>query len=62
VTLIEKYLPVFQFVESHQLLVDDAPVDLLDAVTLPATIDNPWVSSFIRLRELPGRFLSAFDP
>ena len=28
-------------------------------MTVPATIDDPWVSSFIRLRELPGRSLSA---
>lgn len=59
-TLIERYLPVFQFVERHRLLVTAAPEDLLDAVTLADTIDDPWVRRFIRLRELPGRLFPAW--
>jgi hypothetical protein len=39
--LIDKYLPVFQFIERHRLLVTAAPADLLDAVTLAGTIDDP---------------------
>jgi hypothetical protein len=58
-TLIARYLPAFQFVERHRLRVSAAPADLLDAVTLPDTIDDPWVSRFIRTRELPGRLLAA---
>jgi len=57
--LIEKYLPVFHFIERHRLLVTAAPVDLLDAVTLAGTIDDPWVSRAVRIRELPGRLLAA---
>jgi hypothetical protein len=57
--LIDKYLPVFQFNERHQLLVDAVPAGLLDAVTLSDTSDDPWVRTFIRLRELPDRFLGA---
>jgi hypothetical protein len=57
--LIEKYLPVFQFIERHRLLVTAPPADLLDAVTLAGTIDDPWVSRAIRIRELPGRLLAA---
>jgi hypothetical protein len=52
----------FQFVERHRLRVSAAPADLLDAVTLPDTIDDPWVSRFIRIRELPGRLLTALRP
>jgi hypothetical protein len=58
--LIDRYLPIFQFIERHELLVKATPKDLLDAVTLAETIDDPWVRSFIKLRELPGRWLGAF--
>jgi hypothetical protein len=58
--LIDKYLPRFQFIERHELLVKGKPKDLLDAVTLADTVDDPWVRSFIKLRELPGRLLGAF--
>jgi hypothetical protein len=40
-TLVDRYLPVFQFVERHRLLVTAARVDLLDSVTLADTIDDP---------------------
>jgi hypothetical protein len=53
--LIAEYPPVFQFVERHRLLVTAAPADLLDVVTLEGTVEDPWVSRAIRLRELPGR-------
>jgi hypothetical protein len=56
-TLIDKYLPAFQFSERHQLLVENPAACLLDAVTLAGTIDDPWVRIFIWLRELPGRFI-----
>jgi hypothetical protein len=58
-TLIEHFLPVYQFREHHQLAVSASPAHLLDAVTLPGTMDDPWVKAFIRLRELPGRVLGA---
>jgi hypothetical protein len=59
VTLIDAYLPAYQFREFHQLLVDAAPADLLDAIDLPGIVDDPWVQWFIQLREIPGRLLSA---
>jgi hypothetical protein len=37
------------------LLAAASPAALLDAVTRPGTIDDPWVKAFIKLRELPGR-------
>jgi hypothetical protein len=58
-TLLETYIPVFQFREFHQLSVNAAPADLLDAVSFPGIMEDPWVKGFIRLRELPGRLLSA---
>jgi hypothetical protein len=58
-TLLDTYLPVYQFREFHQVSVQTAPVDLLDAVNLPGILDDPWVKRFIRLRETSGRLLSA---
>jgi hypothetical protein len=58
-TLLETYVPVFQFREFHQLSVEAAPADLLDAVSRPGIMQDPWVTGFIRLREMPGRLLSA---
>jgi hypothetical protein len=58
-TLIERFLPVYQFREHHRLAATAAPADLLDAVTRPGTMGDPWVRTFIRLRELPGRILGA---
>jgi len=58
-TLLETYLPVFQFREFHQVSVEAAPADLLDAVNLPGVLDDPWVKRIIKLRETPGRLLSA---
>jgi hypothetical protein len=58
-TLIDRFLPVYQFRERHRLLAAAAPAHLLDAVTQPGMIDDPWVKIFIRLRELPGRVLAA---
>jgi hypothetical protein len=50
-TLLETYIPVFQFREFHELLVQAAPADLLDAVSLPGIMEDPWVKGFIRPRE-----------
>ena len=58
-TLLDTYLPVYQFREFHQVSVQTAPADLLDAVNLPGILDDPWVKRFIRLRGTPGRLLSA---
>ena len=57
-TLLETYLPVFQFREFHQVSVEAAPADLLGAVNLPGVLDDPWVKRFIKLRETPGRLLA----
>jgi hypothetical protein len=57
-TLIDKFLPAYQFSECHELLVDAAPADLLDALNLPGIVDDPWVQRSIQLREAPVRLLS----
>lgn len=56
-TLIDRFLPVYQFQERHQLLVDAAPAALLDAASSPDVVDDPWARSFIRLREFPDRLV-----
>jgi hypothetical protein len=57
-TLIDAHLPVYQFSDLHQLLINAAPGDLLDAVNTPGIVDDPWVQWFIRLREAPRRLVS----
>ena len=57
--LIDKYLPVYQFSERHQLLVAATPAALLDAAARPGTSDDPWAHRFIQLRELPDRLMGA---
>lgn len=56
-TLIDRYLPAYQFQERHQLLVGASPAALLDAASSPAVVDDPWARSFIRLREFPDRLM-----
>ena len=58
-SLIDQFLPRFQFHEIHQLLTRADPAALLDAALLPGTSDDPWVRRFIQLRELPDRLLGA---
>lgn len=58
-TLIDRYLPEFQFSERHQLLANQSPTALLDAVMVPGTTEDPWIHTFIRLRELPNRLWGA---
>jgi len=56
--LIDHYVPVWQFAERHEILVDIAPALLLDVATRPSVTDDPWMRLFIRLREFPARLLS----
>lgn len=56
--LINHYVPVCQFRERHDMLVDASPAMLLDAVSEPGITDDPWMRTFIRMREFPERFLS----
>ena len=56
-SLIETFLPTYQFQERHALVVDSPPAALLDSVLLPGATEDPWAKQFIRLRELPDRLL-----
>ncbi|KAF0812995.1 hypothetical protein IGB42_02391 [Andreprevotia sp. IGB-42] len=56
-SLIDTYLPVFQFRERHSLPVDAPPAALMDAVMQPEITDDPWMQRFIKLREWPSRAL-----
>jgi hypothetical protein len=58
-TLIDRYIPIFQFKEEHGIFVNVAPGMLLDASMRPETMDDPWVRTFIRLREFPDRLAGA---
>lgn len=58
-SLLDARLPQYQFVEQHQCRVS------ADALSLRAALDrlpqwqDPWVSRFIYLRELPGRLAAS---
>lgn len=56
-SLIDQFLPTYQFRERHALVTDAPAAALLDAVSLPSAMDDPWTRQFIRLRELPDRVL-----
>lgn len=54
-TLIDQFLPHYQFCEKHQLPTNAEPAALLDAALRPEISDDPWARRFIQLRELPDR-------
>lgn len=58
-SLIDHYLPSFQFCEKHQLLTTAPAAALLDAALLPQVTDDPWMRRFVQLRELPDRLRGA---
>lgn len=59
-TLIDYYVPVYQFQERHEVFVDAIPSVLLDAVTHPAVAIDPWTRTFINMREFPSRLMDKF--
>lgn len=56
-TLINQYVPAYQFKERHEMYVDAPPSILLDMVTLPGVATDPWMHKFIGIREFPARVL-----
>ena len=58
-SLIDQFLPRFQFHEKHQLLTRADPAAMLDAALRPEVSDDPWTRRFIQLRELPDRVWGA---
>ena len=59
-TLLSYYLPFYQFKERHEVFVGAAPSVLLNVVTHPGVATDPWIRTFIDVRELPGRLLGKF--
>jgi hypothetical protein len=57
-SLLDQYLPVYQFAERHSVLLNGSPGTILDAVqAYDPSRDRPS-RLFTALRELPGRWLA----
>ncbi len=56
-TLIDQVLPRYQFVERHEITTHATAKALLDAITIPGTVDDPWARRFILIREIPARLM-----
>lgn len=56
--LINHYMPISQFKERHEIFVDVPPSILLDVVTQPGVTADPWMRTFIQVREFPERLFS----
>ncbi|WP_293766120.1 hypothetical protein [uncultured Aquitalea sp.] len=54
-SLITRFLPVYQFAETHTRYIPAAPAAVLDAVSRPEVVDDPVARLLIALRELPNR-------
>lgn len=54
-SLLHTLLPQYQFAERHQRRVAASPAALMQALAQLPQWQDPWVSRFIALRELPGR-------
>jgi len=57
-SLIDRYLPHYQFVERHALRVRATPAALLDRAADPAVHEDPFIARCIALREAPARLLA----
>jgi hypothetical protein len=58
-SLIDRYLPVYQFAERHSILVSGPAGAILDAiVSYDLASADRWTHRFMALRELPGRWLA----
>lgn len=57
-SLLDKYLPVYQFAERHDVLINSSPGTVLDAVQAYDSSSDRIVLLLTKLRELPGRLLT----
>jgi hypothetical protein len=57
-SLLDKYLPVYQFSERHSIVVDGAAGAVLDAVQAYDPAADPVSRRLTVLRELPGRLMT----
>lgn len=56
--LMNRYLPRYQFAETHSLHVPASPARVLDVAARPEITDDPVARSLIAMRELPNRLAS----
>lgn len=54
-TLIDRYLPDYQFAEEHSRFIPAPAARLLDVVGRPEVVDDPVARRLIALREAPNR-------
>jgi hypothetical protein len=57
-SLLDRYLPVYQFAERHDILVNGSPRAILDAIQTYDRSSDRSVRLITALRELPGRWLT----
>jgi hypothetical protein len=57
-SLLDRYLPVYQFAEHHSILVSGSPGEILDAVQAYDPSRDRLSHRISILRELPGRWLA----
>lgn len=57
-SLIDRYLPHYQFVERHALHVQAAPGALLDCAADPTVAQDPFIDRCTAMREAPSRLLA----
>jgi hypothetical protein len=57
-SLLDKYLPVYQFVERHSILVDGSPRAVLDMIQTYDQSSDRLIHRITALRELPGRLIA----
>ena len=57
-SLLDRYLPVYQFAERHSILVSGSPGAILDAVQAYDPSSDRLSRRFTALREFPGRWLA----
>jgi hypothetical protein len=57
-SLLEKYLPAYEFVERHEIVVAGSPGDTLDAVETYDFDGDQFAAGFMAVRQLPARLLA----
>jgi len=59
-SLLQRFLPDFQFSESHDITIQAPPAAVLDAALKVDLSDDPLVATLLKMRGWPGRIRSAF--
>ena len=59
-SLLHRFLPEFQFSESHHITINAPAAVVLDAATQVNLADDPLVAALLKIRGWPARICSAF--